>query len=324
MKDRGLGSGRRLALGGIGAGLCILGMLVTSTGFASTPKSAALDDWCKTVRGAIKKLNWKSDPCEGIDWKVGGMSVEGRPLVYAEFGDPNAKNTTLVFSMVHGDEVTPLYIGVQLAHWMAQHTEGKDPLKGIHLPYRVVVAPMVNPDGFFRKTRTNARKVDLNRNLATRDWQEKALKLWKSQFGSQRRRYPGPQAASEPETLFQQELIQTIKPQKILSIHAPLNFMDYDGPTRTRLSLARFPQEYVQECLRLRSQLKAVHGGFFPGSLGNYGGQELGIPTLTLELPTADPHMAEQYWKKFQSGIKTMIEFNVPVLVSRAQEHAGN
>jgi protein MpaA len=299
-------------------------MLVALGGASSSgaPRPAVLDNWCQAVRGAIQKFKWQADPCEGIDWKIGGMSVEGRPLVYAEFGDPNAKNTTLVFTMVHGDEVTPLYLGVQLAHWMAKRMEEENSRKGIHMPVRVVIAPLVNPDGFFRKTRTNARKVDLNRNLATRDWQANALRLWKTKFGSARRRFPGHSAASEPETIFQQELIQSIKPHKILSVHAPLNFMDYDGPTR--LSLDRFPQEYVKECLKLRTRLKAVSGGFFPGSLGNYSGQELGIPTLTLELPTADPRKAEQYWNKFQTGIRTMIEFNMPQLAARPQEHAGN
>jgi protein MpaA len=112
-------------------------------------------------------------------------------------------------------------------------------------------------------------------------------------------------------------LIQRIRPQKILSIHAPLNFMDYDGPGASALALARFPKEYIQQCTKLRKQLKAVAGGFFPGSLGNYAGQELGIPTLTLELPSADPGKASVYWKKFQTGIRTMIEHRVLDLARR-------
>jgi len=109
-----------------------------------------------------------------------------------------------------------------------------------------------------------------------------------------------------------------VKPQKILSIHSPLNFLDYDGPSS--LALSRFPRDYTQECDRLRKSLKAVSGGFYPGSLGNYAGRELGIPTLTLELPSADAKKAENYWNQFSRGIRAMIQFTVPSYASRQLE----
>jgi protein MpaA len=226
--------------------------------------------------------------------------------VYAEFGEVTSKNTTLILAMVHGDEITPLYSGLALVNWLAEQKAS------LFQTAHVVVAPLLNPDGFYRapRTRMNARGVDVNRNFATRDWNDKALRAWKTKFGSDPRRFPGSESRSEPETVFQEELIRRIKPQKILSIHAPLNFMDYDGPDA--LSLERFPREYVQRCLKLRRELKAVSGGFFPGSLGNFAGQEMGIPTLTLELPTANSALAYRYWLKFQEGIRTMIEFSVP------------
>ena len=264
-----------------------------------------IQHWCADVKKAIRDLKWNVDPCKDIGWVQGGASVQGRPIVYAEFGDPKSTNTTLVFTMVHGDEITPLYLGIQLANWLQQR-------RGDLGTARVVIAPLVNPDSFFKRprSRVNARGVDVNRNFPTRDWADKALKAWKVKFHSNPRRFPGAQPSSEPETLFQQNLIQKVKPSKILSIHAPLNFMDYDGPTP--LALDKFSYEYVRECMKLRTQLKAISGGFFPGSLGNYAGQELGIPTLTLELPTANPRKAAEYWKKFSSGIRTMIEFVVP------------
>jgi protein MpaA len=208
-------------------------------------------------------------------------------------------------TMVHGDEITPLYLGIEIAHWPKEHPE-------LLIDTYVVIAPLVNPDGFFEKPRTrgNARGVDVNRNFPTRDWPKRALKAWKVTYRANPRRFPGWKPGSEPETIFQQELIQKIRPQKILSIHSPLNFMDYDGPTS--LSLGNFQREYVRECLKLRKQLKAKSSGFFPGSLGNYTGQEMGIPTVTLELPSADANKGEAYWKRFQMGIKTMIEYKMP------------
>lgn len=280
-----------------------------------SPASREILELCQEMDTTFFELTWKTQPCLEIPWRIAGKSVMGRPLVYVEYGNPTAKNTTLILAMVHGDEVTPLYLGVQLIHW----------LKSNSLPLdnsRVVVAPLVNPDGFFKKPRTrmNQRGVDPNRNFPTDDWEKLALMNWKRNYRSDPRRFPGHQAGSEPETQFQESLIRTYAPKKILSIHAPLNFLDYDGPTSSNLSLKKFSREYVKQCLKLREKLKAVSSGFFPGSLGNYGGKKMGIPTITLELPSAKAEKAEQYWGTFQQGIRMMIEFQVSVQ-TKVQPH---
>jgi murein peptide amidase A len=279
---------------------------VSKANIPPIPTSAEpIENWCSELKNSLSKLKWKIEPCQGIRWQIGGRSVEGRALVYAEFGDPKAENTTLILSTVHGDEVTPLYLGIELAHWV-QENQGE--LGKMH----VIIAPLVNPDGFLKhpRTRMNARGVDVNRNFDTQDWQKRALMAWKVRYRKDPRRFPGNAPRTEPETLFQEDLIQKFKPQKILSIHSPLNFLDYDGPST--VSLSSFPREYARECERLKIRLKAISSGFFPGSLGNYAGRDLGIPTLTLELPSADPRKAEAYWKKFSMGIRTMIQFTVP------------
>lgn len=274
--------------------------------------------WCRDVDLEIKKLGWKFSACEGVEWKLWDItSVEGRPLVYTEFGTPNSANTTLVMTMVHGDEITPLYVGLKLVGWLKANM-------GKLQDARIVIVPLVNPDSFLRakRTRVNARGVDVNRNFPTSDWRSRALQAWRKKFKSAPRRFPGKEPGSEPETVFQQELISRFAPSKILSIHAPLNFMDYDGPTP--LSLDKFPKDYVHECLKLRQRLKAVSGGFFPGSLGNYAGRELGIPTLTLELPTADPAQAQKYFERFLTGVRTMIEYRVPDLALREESKSSS
>lgn len=272
--------------------------------------------WCQETKEAIEKLKWKIDPCEGIAWQIAGTSVSGRPLVFTEFGDGEVSNTTLVFSTVHGDEITPFFIALQLARW-AKDREAS--LKKT----RLIIAPMVNPDGFLDlpRSRMNANGVDLNRNFATDDWKSHALQAWRGRFKSDPRRFPGFVPRSEPETHFQEELIRRYSPQKILSIHSPLNFLDYDGPSTMRLS--RFPKDYLKECERFKKQVKARSTGYFPGSLGNYAGRELGIPTLTLELPSADPKKAESFWNKFSQGISKMIEYAVPNYTARMLPQGG-
>jgi protein MpaA len=268
---------------------------------------AEVEAWCKSIDEAHVSLGWETYPCPVDHLRIGGQSLEGRPLVYWEFGKPDSGNTTLIFSMVHGDEVTPMYLGSRLHSWFEQH---KDVFKDAH----VVVAPLVNPDGFFRKSRTrvNARGVDLNRNLPTKDWEEKAIARWKK-YGSNPRRFPGKMPNSEPETAFQITLIERYRPQKILSIHAPLNHLDYDGPNT--LTLDRFPRDYIESCLELKTALRAKSTGFYAGSLGNFAGVERGIPTITLELPSANPKMAKKYWEIFEGGIRKMILFRENLVV---------
>src|SRR6185437_13161403 len=102
----------------------------------STAEAPEVREWCRNVSKRIQPYHWGIDPCGNIPWKKGGESVRGRPLVYAEFGNPASTNTTLILTMVHADEITPLYLGIQMAHWLVDHP---GELKDAH----VVVAPLV-------------------------------------------------------------------------------------------------------------------------------------------------------------------------------------
>ena len=261
----------------------------------------ALSGWCGEMQRSFAAFHWDLNPCAKTQWQVGGYSVEHRPLVFAEFGDPLAPNTTLILSAVHGDEITPVYLAFRLGAWM-QEALDQDP-KEAALRRRVILAPLINPDGFLvqPRRRVNAHGVDVNRNFATRDW--------RSMPQVNARRFPGKEPRSEPETHFQEHLIRHYRPNKILSIHSPLHRWDYDGPGT--VTLAHFPHRYVQACRQLQNQLRASSSGHFPGSLGNFAGRELGIPTLTLELPTANPARAQLYWREFHQGILTMIQFDL-------------
>ena len=277
---------------------------------ASSADQSAIQSWCHDVTVRIQRYRWPEKPCEVSNWKVWGKSKLGRPLVYADFGNPDMTNTTLVFAMVHGDEFTPLFVALRLTKWLQDNMD-------VFPTARIVVVPLVNPDGFFaeKQSRFNANGVDLNRNFDTKDWPELALKNWKVKYKSDPRRFPGEAPGSEIETKFQVDMVKRLQPSKIISIHAPLNFFDYDGPTT--LSLNNFSEDYVKQCQQLRSKVRAISGVFYPGSLGNYAGQERGIPTFTLELPTANPKNALQYWRRFKPGIRTVIDFKFSNEISK-------
>ena len=267
------------------------------------------------LKERINKLGYKWDLSVFVNdgWEVGGYSIDGYPLLYWKCGDPEKNpNSSLVLSAVHGDEVTPIFYGFRLVEWVKARPE-------LCKDKSIVIAPIVNPDGFMRYskgTRTNFNKVDINRNFDTPDWAVNAQKLWKERYQSLRRYYPGDKGGSEPETVFQQWLITTYKPVKIMSVHAPLNMLDYDGPADQRT--ISFVKTYIDSCETLKEAVKKATPelrfyayGLFPGSLGNYAGRQRGIPVLTAELPSIDPALAAHYFSVLENGTRTFFEYKL-------------
>ncbi|MCB0349360.1 MAG: succinylglutamate desuccinylase/aspartoacylase family protein [Bdellovibrionales bacterium] len=279
-----------------------------------------------TVKNRTKPYKWDPLLFNDKGWLIGGYSVDGMPLLYWVCGDINAKNRSLVLSAVHGDEITPVYFGFRLVEWVkARPNLCKDKL--------IVIAPLVNPDGFLRYqrgTRTNFNKVDLNRNFPTPEWNQNAHKIWKEKYSSRRRYYPGDKAGDQPENTFQRWLINEFKITKILSIHAPLNILDYDGPISEEVNNDNFAKTYFDSCYILKENMKRATSklrffayGTFPGSLGNYAGKILGIPTLTVELPTTDASKAMQYFADMEKSHQIFFDFAVEERPNYLKERAS-
>lgn len=131
--------------------------------------------------------------------------------------------------------------------------------------------PCLNPDGIQLGTRTNANKVDLNRNFPTKNWGDDT-----SGAGEKAEDYySGTSAASEIETQFVIDVIEKYKPEIILTLHAPYKIVNYDGP-------AREIAEKISKIIKY--PIEASIGYPTPGSFGTYAGVEKQIPTITLEL----------------------------------------
>jgi len=133
---------------------------------------------------------------------------------------------------------------------------------------RVIVIPAANPDGLARNQRANANGVDLNRDFARA-------------------------GTGEPETAFLVGLIREHRPTRIVSIHQPAGCVDWDGPGRDLAGAM------ARACgLPLRKL------GAQPGSLGTYAGVQLGIPTVTLELPASASQQAPStLWQLYGEGL---------------------
>lgn len=269
-----------------------------------------ISSFCEKLNTSFQKYNWFTDPCSDITWRAEQKTKLNHPLIFTEFG--TGSRSMLIFSGVHPDELVAIPIGFMLAKHLKQNPQiytGKN--------IKIVIAPLLNPDGFFldKPTRANSNGVDLNRNFFTKDWYQSAKKSWQSRPGRQRDRrvFPGYFPNSEVETLFQIRLINQFVPNKILSMHAPLGFLDYDGPGK---KIASTPREkkaknLVYSISEKSGNYRVVQYTYYPGSLGNYAGNERAIPTVTLEFDTEDPNKFKNYWKTFLPGLMNYITYDI-------------
>jgi protein MpaA len=228
---------------------------------------APVSKLCQQVAGRIS--GFSPEQCKQAGLRAAASSGQGRPLLLRDVqpGAPGVSEPrrVLVLGGIHGDEFSAVVVAFQ---WIER-------LRGDRFQrFQWRFLPCVNPDGLLAQPahRTNASGVDLNRNFPTPQWNTQALAYWKSKTHSDPRRYPGKQAASEPETRWVIEQIASYRPDAIVSLHAPLNVLDFDGPYTPPPKLG---------------YLRLAPLGTYPGSLGGYGGMFLKLPVMTPELPTA-------------------------------------
>lgn len=227
----------------------------------------SVEQLCNEIGAKLGSVSVSGCQSQNLE-DTGHYSVLGRPLahkIYPPLEQRDPLGRVLLIGGIHGDEYASISVVFKWMDILNIHHSGLFHWKFI---------PLSNPDGLLREQaqRQNENGVDLNRNFPSADWSELALEYWRERTGSNERRYPGPYAASEPEVASLVDEILTFQPDIIVSVHAPFHLVDYDGPPTAPEQLGT---------LSLRKL------GVYPGSLGNYGGLDLNIPVVTIELPYA-------------------------------------
>ena len=210
-----------------------------------------------------------------------GKTVKGRDITAIIYGS-GAKHV-LVFAGIHGDEHQTTVLARSLAVNINQET----------LPpnLTVVIVPDVNPDGLMALTRVNANGVDINRNFPS--------KTWRADYADSKH-YPGAQPSSEPETRAVLSLLERYPPHLVVTLHAALGCVNWDGAGGAFAALALSSVNKYPLCASL--------GYETPGSLGNLMGIDRQIPTVTIELRAENPSL--------------LVEENLPALLALSSNHA--
>ena len=216
---------------------------------------------------------WLTRSRQSLD---GARSEQNRPLPISVIGD--GPETLLIMATIHGNESVGTPLLRRLEQWLK--SEGKNEVQD----RRIVLLPVVNPDGYAADQRTNHNGVDLNRNFPAENRKD-------------RKRF-GMKALSERESKWVARVIEHYQPDRLVSIHQPLACVDYDGPG-----------------LRLATEMAAACGlpvkklGARPGSLGAYFGEMQGRPAVTLELPRFVPQDEERLWSRYGPALLVAIRY---------------
>jgi hypothetical protein len=195
-----------------------------------------------------------------VRWDLLGRTVEGRPIEYAQFG--NGQKHVLVVGSLAGDEPE----GVAAAEALAASLT-KFPRRLQDVKLTIVRDP--NPDGRAKRTAANARGVLLDRNFPSANWRELA---------SGKTLVSGPNPLSEPETQALAELLEDVKPDRVVILGA--------ASKRTSVLFAG-PAEDLARQLTLEAEgvLVPRDGTRWTGSLLMLAGEDRAIPTIRMGFP---------------------------------------
>jgi murein peptide amidase A len=145
-----------------------------------------------------------------VERELAGRSAEGRAIQLYRTGLPTARFRVLVVGCIHGDECAGTAVTRRLLR------------TGAPVGVRILVVQNLNPDGFVRGVRQNARGVDLNRNFGS-EWRRLGRR-WSPQ-------YAGPRPWSEPETRLARTLVERLRPDVTIWFHQPQGLVRAWGPS---------------------------------------------------------------------------------------------
>ncbi len=169
---------------------------------------------------------------------------------------------------------------------------------------KLIAVPLLNPYGKKHFVRHNARGVDLNRNLPTKNWEAARLKI----DGVANPYYPGEFPASELETQLLTRLIELSRCDLVISFHTK-HFIRHPNPPQVNYDSVSGKYKAFAMKLAADTQLEFTEdiGYPTPGSLGSYAKDKM-IDCITIEFDDNDSpeQLAEKYLVSFAENISAL------------------
>ena len=216
-----------------------------------------------------------ADEISYVNIKI-GRSQQSRNIKVERFG--SGDEAIVLLASIHGTEVigTPLFN--QLIDALYEHPEWLN-------NRTIYLMKLTNPDGVVEGVRGNSENIDINRNFPTKN------------FG--RGWFNGDAPLSAQETAILMDFFVEIQPSRVLTIHQPLNGIDYDGPAK----------DLAHELSEL-SNIRIHRLGSRSGSLGSFVGKDLQRPIITLEIPGyASDRSPEWLWERYGALLHAFIVY---------------
>lgn len=206
-----------------------------------------------------------------------GQSQQGRPVVVERFG--HGPDALVLMASIHGNETIGTALFNQLIDHLYTHPEL---LHG----RTVYIMRLSNPDGMVEEIRGNSDNIDINRNFPTQN------------FG--RGWFNGDEPLTAPEASILRDFFLQLDPVRVLTIHQPLNGIDYDGPAKQ-----------LAQTLSEASGIRIHRLGSRSGSLGSFVGKDLERPIITLEIPEyASDQSSTWLWKTYGPFLEAFIVYD--------------
>jgi protein MpaA len=134
--------------------------------------------------------------------------------------------------------------------------------------------------------RFNKNGVDLNRNFPAGNFDAEA-------------KVHGPTPLSEPESRALMRVLAQYFPDRVVTIHQPLDCMDWDGDESKKMA----------EAMAAHCRLPVKQVGSRPGSLGSFVGLTLKRPIVTMELPKDAGMDGAELWKEYGEALIAALRY---------------
>jgi protein MpaA len=188
---------------------------------------------------------------------VFGHTMTALPIMGYRFGTDGIGPRVFILGGVHGDEIEGIWATNGLLTRLASSFDFR---------VQITLVPVLNVDGMLARERRNSNKIDLNRNLPSKDWTSDV---------ATERYFPGTRAGSESENAALVEFLSLEKPALIISMHSWKPMLNINGHCRKVAEAMASSTGYI---------IEETIGYPTPGCLGTYAGLERSMPTITYEV----------------------------------------